>query len=355
MFGLSNNFHNLKNFTDFTYYGVSIHNKLFTLVPDECNNDSMHGFIYTEMVYNAFGSMSFQGQSEYDCKMYMAPFINNPIYISELGILIFCNEEERKKAIETHGTGELLVESYASRMLPLMNGAYKVTVALTKKPYYTVVNKEIHELPQATDDYIQECMIKHGISKESLEGTDMFIIETVLRHTLKGKPNVIAHEIKTIKRDKINERDPIIFTNSGIIIFTNRRACETFIEKYNGELEKYLIDKAFEKVEDSHQKELEEYVSQTKEDKRNIVETFMIMGGTSLASLIVENIIKVIVDKSKEKKETKEDSKEVSKMFTDIVPNKNIIIAGTVGIAVTATVIGGVILYKKYKNRNKRS
>lgn len=334
----------LKNYTDEVYYGVTSNNILFYVTPDENDNGSIKNFIYINSFNKTDKNVSFMSMPNYNFSTYSPPYINYPVYISELNCVLFVSEEERNNTIDRYGSGKKLVETYASKLIPLMNGSYKVTVSLSQKPYYTIINKEIHQLPIASKEYIQEAMINHNLTKEMLETSDIFIIETILRNALTNKANVVNHELKIIRKDKINDREPIIFGNSGLILFSNIRACEIFIENYNGDLDDYIIQKALNTVEKDHNKEIEDIIIQTKRDKKSIVETFMIMGGTSLGSLLVENIIKLIIEKY-----NKKDNKNKSKI-TDILPaslNKNTSTFLVITSILTVSTLGIIYLNKK--------
>jgi hypothetical protein len=344
----------LKNYTGKTFYGVSVNNKTFIVTPDDFGNDCIQGFIYISSFFN--GDIK-RPKTIFDYKMYNGPVFNVPVYIEEMNILLFSTEEELRLAIEKFGSGRILVEAYASKTAPLLNGAYKVVIALSKKAYFTVVNKEIYELPQATDQYIQECIVKLGITKEKLEVSDYFVVETILRNALTNKPNVVAHELHTVKKDQINDKEPILFENTGLFVFSNKHAAERYIEKW-GTIEEYLKDKALNLVDIDHKKELDEYAEITKSDKKNMIELFALTSLTSIGGMLIEKGINYAGNKIKAKQlaEAEEATKEVSKVVKDKVNDfiiNNEISDKQIGVSL---IIGGFLLlsfsgYELYKHK----
>jgi hypothetical protein len=215
--------------------------------------------------------------------------------------VLFKTLDERRDAILRYGSGNYVVESFATHILPIMNGAFKVTCCLSEKPYYGVFNREIYELPKSSPEYTTEAMQRHNITSDMLQTSDVFIVETILKQNYVGKTQPVSHEVKIIDRSQINVDEPIIFGNTGIVLFPTREAAQLWINNYSASIEQYLIDKAFEVVEDSHREDLEQFVKETKEDKHDMTMMFLAIGGSGIAGVLVDALLKLAVEKRNEK------------------------------------------------------
>ena len=337
----TNMLHELKNHTEYTYYGVSINGSMFYITPDECTNQFTKNFIHIN-IYRKETEANVYDLPDYSISSYKPPVKHLPTYIPEVSVVLFESKEERTKMVEQYGNGRLLVEAYSAQLTSLKNGSYKVLVSLSQHPYYTVVDNKVYRLPIASKEYIQEAIVKFDLTKEQIDESDSFVIETILRNSLTGKANIVHREVKTIKTKLINKNNPIVFKNSGLFVFYNKDACESFIDNYDGDMDIFLRDRAMFHAEEEHEKEIQRIILKTREEKRSIANIFAIMGGTGLASLIVENVVRNIFERQREKQKRKE-TKDLINHVILTYPKTSL------GTLIAGAAVGSVYLYSKYK------
>jgi hypothetical protein len=337
----------LKNFTLNTLYGVSAANANFIVTPDEVGDQiAMANYICVNTHYN-FNNAQQSGHSAFQYKVYMVPQKGRPLYVPEFNIVLFATVEERADALRRFGTGLYIIESYASHMLPLMNGAYKVTCCLSEKPYFGVFNREVHELPRGSQEYTNEAMTRHNITQDMLQTSDVFVVETVLKHVNLGAPNTLSHEVKVVDRNELNPSEPIIFGNTGIVLFPTREAAQSWVTDYDASTENYLIDKAFEVVEDAHRQDLEDFVKETKEDKQDMAGMFLAIGGSGIAGVLVDALLKLVVERANQ-----------NKGGPDVLPGsgagRSSSIGPTIGVIAGIAVIGVIAYFIWKANDDKK-
>jgi hypothetical protein len=324
----------LKNFTMLPYFGATVNDNMFTLQPESVG-DAGYIYVVTHCRQDASFTMM---PTQVDAKMYSPPGAGRPLYIEEFNLVLFATAEERAKAIERYGNCPKLIRGFASGAIPLINGNYVVTTCLnTDKTYFTLTGDNgIVELPKEKQETVAELMRKYELNRETFDTFDVFITNQIVRNgTGSNKDVTISSQIKKIERSRIKIGEPIIFNNSGFVVFDSKDSAEAFIKNY-GTLGNYLIDKALETTHEIHNQEIEELNAKAKSDKRGIIETFGIMGGTSIASILAENLIKSSMEG--------EGSEETFKKAVKIAA------IGAIGIG---AVFGGYKLYRHYENKKK--
>lgn len=284
----------IKNFTDKTYYGITSNGSMFTLLPEYQmygTNISGNGGIYVETKVVSDGNRIDNLAS----KMYEPPLPKYPLYIEEHNVVIFASAEERSKTAEMYDNGQKLVKSYAAGMVNLINASYKAITCLNSdRQFYTLSNSGIVKIPTADDKYITEVLRKNHLAMEILDTSLVFILNTVIKNTKTDggqREAIVNTEIKIIEKRKIIKGEPIVTESEGIIIFDGRQNAEDFINKY-GTISNYMIKKALSVTNKIHQEEIADLNEQVKKDKRGMVETFGLMGITSVISILTENVIK---------------------------------------------------------------
>ena len=287
----------IKNFTDKIYYGITSNGSMFTLLPEYqmfgCSSsvNGNRGGIYVE-------TKVVSDQNRIDnlaSKMYEPPLPKYPLYIEEHNVVIFESAEERSKTAEMYDNGQKLVKSYAAGMVNLINASYKAITCLNgDSQFYTLSNSGIVKIPTADGKYVNEVLRKNRLAPEILDTCLVFILNTVIKNTkVDGgqREAIVNTEIKIIEKRKIIKGEPIVTESEGIVIFDGRQNAEDFVSKY-GTISNYMIKKALAVTNKIHQEEIADLNEQVKKDKRGMVETFGLMGITSVISILTENVIK---------------------------------------------------------------
>jgi imidazoleglycerol phosphate dehydratase HisB len=258
---------------------------------------------------------------------------NLPLYIEEMGCILFASEEERSNALRTCGTGKKLVQSYAAGVVPLINATYVAITCLSGKSYYQISGGQIEEIPQDTGEYVDRMIIEHDISRNKMDTHDVFVINTIIR---KGKHNNIREtiykcEIKYIERATIRPGNPIIFSYNGLVIFNEYQDAADFLQTH-GTIENYMIALGLAVTKQRQDKQIEDLNRRAKSDKKGMIHVFTLMGGTSICSIFAENIIKCAKEGT--------DGDETMKRLLKILG---------IGIVGIGGIIGTYLLYKKYQ------
>lgn len=285
----------IKNFSDKIFYGITSNGSMFTLLPEyhsmNTSSISSSAGIYVE-------TKVISDQTRIDTlasKMYELPLPNYPLYIEEHNIVLFSSAEERAKTAEMYDNGQKLVKSYAAGMVNLINASYKAITCLNvDKQFYTLSNSGIVKIPTADKKYVLEVLRKNHLAVEILDTCLVFILNTVIKNTKTDggqREAIVNTEIKIIEKRKVIKGEPIVTESEGIVIFDGRQNAEDFINAY-GTVSNYMIKKAISVTKKMHQSEIEDLNEQVKKDKRGMVETFGLMGITSIVSILTENVIK---------------------------------------------------------------
>jgi hypothetical protein len=327
----------IKNFCPVILYGINSGNELFQVIPED--ELIMTGTIYVmsqERVPNQLIPNIF-------CKRYYrCPTDNLPLYIEEMGCVLFINDKERMDAITKYGTGRKLVQAYAAGIIPLVNASYIAITCLSQKTYYQVQGEAIEEIPGETEEYINRMMLEYGISREKMETHDVFIINT---HIRKGIDNKLAKDMITktkveyVEKATIKPGNPIIFSYNGLVIFNEYKDAQNFLQQY-GNIENYMITLSLAVTRHKQEKQIEELNKRASSDKRNMIQVFSLMGGTSVCSIFAETLIKCAKEGT--------DGSETLKRLLKILG---------IGVLGVGGILGIYILFKKYtqyKEENKK-
>ena len=309
----------LKNYTDIVLFGITCTGKFFTLPPE------------TTMAANPIGNASIMNNVGGDPGMgmctglfvltcgkqsntlmypqaiegrwYKTPGDNEPVYVEELNCVIFASEKERFDVYEKYGDASKMTRSYAANCVPLINSSYIAVTCLNRDiQFYIAHDRTIDPLPIETELSARDLQKKYGLTEEMLETHYVFIVNTIIRNSGKSrqtKDTKQATEIKRVEKSSIRRGEPIIFANLGVVLFESYEQGSDFLDKY-GLLSNYLIDVALEATHDTHQAEIDKLNELAAKDKRGIVETYGVIGGTSAVSLLVENVIKTSMSDDKE-------------------------------------------------------
>lgn len=284
----------IKNYSANTYYGITAKGVFFNLFPENSQSNMMEA-IYVGISSKAEEFSMFGTQIE--SNWYRPPVDNIPLYIEELNVILFRTKEERFTVVEKTGNAVKIIKNYAAGTLPLMNASYASVVCLNKDmEYYTLINGEPHPFPSSCDEDIEDLCKKHNITKEFLEVNTVFIIHNILRT---GKSNVketkISSDVRAIKKSTIKKGEPLIFNNNGFVLFDSKESAIEFVHNYVN-VSRYLSEKALAITYEKHKEEIELLNNRAKTDKKGMVETFTLMGGTSVISILTENVVKNYVE-----------------------------------------------------------
>ena len=286
----------IKNFSHNVYYGINVSGTKFNLYPESGLNPMMvapgdGGTI----VVGAFAAdmMNIRNITN---KSYRAPSEGYPLYVEEHNVVLFASEESREKAIEAYGSAEKLIKAYASGLVALINASYtSVTCLNADSDFYVLNNGVIARLPVPDDKYVEDCIKKYGVQKEKLEVNYGFLVQTVIQDKRVDNGlhpgTIVSTDIKYVQKTEIVGGEPIIIENSGLVIFVGKENADCFVNTY-GTIGNYMIRHALDATHDIHKEEIEDVNEQIAKDKRGMVETFSLMGATSIASILTENLIR---------------------------------------------------------------
>ena len=326
----------IKNFTPVVLYGVTSNGSMFNLMPTTYSAGA-GVYVETHVIQDPSGRFDTLAN-----KSYKAPIQNNPVYIEEHNLLLFYSAEERTKMIDMYGgSGAKLVQAYAAGMISLLNASFRAITCLNPdREFYMISSSGIVRVPSVSDDYRTEILRKYKLDSAILDVNDVFLINNVVKcGGTEGRhgENIMSTSIKQINRDEIIKDQPIIFENDGLVIFDGKKQAEAFISKY-GTPANYMISQALEATHQIHDDELADMNEQAAKDKRGMFETFGLMGGTSVVSILTENVIKSYNEG--------DDSGEATKKAFKIL---------AIGVVGLATVAGMYKLYRHISDKNEKA
>lgn len=284
----------MKNYVGSTpFYGINVNGALFTLYPEY---NAVAGGAIGGIQVNCYDieNMSINSLQQ---KWYKAPVPGYPAYIEETNCVLFANEAERDARIKAYGNSAIkLVKAHASGMAAIINASYTaVTVLNADEQFYCLNNGSITRLPPASDDQKDETIKKYNLDPQILDVNYVFVLNTVIRNTRasEGDHNevTVSSDIKIINKRNAIKGEPLIQDNSGLVIFNGRDSADEFISKY-GTLTKYLVSKAITATKDQYEADLADINEQASEDKNAMMNVFLALGGTSISSILAENLIK---------------------------------------------------------------
>jgi hypothetical protein len=317
----------IKNFCPVVLYGINSGNELFCVIPED--DIIMPGVIYVmsqEKVPNQLIPNVF-------CKKYYScPADNLPLYIEEMGCVLFISDRERMEVMQKYGSGSKIVQSYAAGIIPLINASYVSITCLSNKTYYQVQGGVIEEIPGESEENINKIVMEYDIPVKKMETHDVFMINTIIRKSSSKltKDTTVKTKIEYIEKATIKPGNPIIFSYNGLVIFNEYKDATFFLQQY-GSIENYMIALSLAVTKHKHDKQIEELNKRASADKRNMVQLFTLMGGTSVFSILTENLIKCAKEGT--------DGNETLKRLLKILG------IGAIGVG---GVLGVYVLYKKY-------
>lgn len=340
----------LKNYTNDVFYGVTCSGKFFTLPPE----NSVSNPIQDASIINNGGGVSSQYSGIFvltcgkhsntlmypqgiDGRWCKSPIDNEPTYVEELNCVLFASEKERYDVYEKYGDASKLIKSFAANTVPLINSSYIAVTCLNRdKQFWMVHDRTIDPLPIETDLTTKDLKTRYGIYDEQLETHYIFIVNTIIRSSGKSrqtKDTKTSTEIKRVEKSSVKRGQPIIFANIGIVLFEDSDAGNEFLDKY-GILSNYMIKTALDATHHIHDEEIEHLNDKAVKDKRGIVETYGIIGGSSAIGILMENVIKCGMD------DDKDAGKKAGKTLV-------------VGLAAIASVVGVYKLYRWWEKKKE--
>lgn len=325
------------NFTNKPVYGVDIMGNCFILFPE---NDID---INTGIVVNLIGNSSeddyqIQFHQLIDSKWYEFPRPGFPTYIEECNSLLFATIEDRSNAFKQYGDATRIIKAYASGTLPIINASYiSVTCLNSETDLYMISNSQVIKIPYDKDAL--DISRRYNVTQEILETNYVLALNTIVRsgnnrrHT---KDHQITSEIRCIRKDSLVKGEPIILNSNGLVIFDSKEKADDFLRKFEG-VGSYLVYKALQVTKESHVKDMLDLNDRAKKDKKEIVQMFGIMGGTSIISLVTENVIKEAMSKDSNSEGVK----------------KSLMLLGITSLAAFG-IYAGYSIYKKFKDKEKK-
>ena len=321
----------IKNFTSTALYGIASNGNTFTLLPA-----TYYGAVSNGIYVESHVIQDPSGRIDTLCnKSYRAPIQNSPVYIEEHNCLLFISAEDRDKCIALYGSGAKIVKAYMSGTVSTLNASFKAITCLnTNRDFYTIGNNGIMKVPSLNEETCEEYLRKYHIEKACLEVEDVFLINIVLKGVNAEGAIETSNSsyIKRVVRSEMKDGQPIIFEADGMFVFDGRKNAEAFVKKH-GTAGNYMLNKALEATHQIHDDELADMNEQAAKDKRGMIETFGMMGATSVASILTENMVKSY---------NSEDENAVKNAF-------KLLLIGLTGLA---SVFG---LYKAYRHFSDKS
>lgn len=291
----------IKNWTKNQYYGVNALGTLFTLNPEYVVTSGMYNIDHLicgiEVTHYDVETNSYTGvlaPRPLGGKSYKAPCKGYPLYIPEMNVVLFENEAERATQLDlVEKDAVKLVKNYASGLSSVINGSHTSVLALNSdKQFYMLKTAGIEYLPSIDADEAKNVLKKFNLEPEILEAYYVFMISTTIKNN-RHSNTTLDTDIKRIPKGNVIKGEPLIMDSTGIVIFEGRESAEDFQKKYRTVTD-YISRKCLEVTAVQHEADLEDMNEQAKKDKKGMIDTFMIMGGTSIASILTENVIKVL-------------------------------------------------------------
>ena len=149
------------------------------------------------------------------------------------------------------------------------------------------------KVPSLNEETCEEYLRKYHIDKAALEIEDVFLINIVIKGV--NADGILetsnSSYVKRIVRSEMKKGQPIIFEADGMFVFDGRKNAELFVKKH-GTAGNYMLNKALEATHQIHDDELADMNEQAAKDKRGMIETFGLMGATSITSVLTENVVR---------------------------------------------------------------
>jgi len=279
----------LENYSEITIYTIDIANNIMSIIP---TGRSTANYLEYTCVTSNLESVK---------RIYSIPAPGIPIFVPEMSLMAFATRQELEEKIKRYGSGKELISAYLTKFLPMMQGSYKVVVNLSDSDYYFIENKKINKLPKY-DPMFRQNYINYISQPIELNDThDLLIVVSVLKHDNVDKPIILTYENKFIDKNKQIRGEPIIIVNGGFVVFNTIESAEYFLNKYDGDILNYLIEKSKIIVKEEHDEDLRRLKNEYENDKNKIVRNALLLGGTTIVGVLAEKIIEYVLTKKDEK------------------------------------------------------
>ena len=343
--GLCGNFkHSLRNHTSREYYGVQIDGAEFTLSqePDVQNMMAIYGANFSDSQIYSCGIIV-QGEATEGIgnfiprnignKFYNSPMPNRPVYIPEVNVVLFYSIEERERARSIYGSLSDCVKSYGCGITNFFNASYVAFTPLNDDVDFCILlNGSIVKVPKATPDQIDYLIRKNGFDPSILDTNYVIMLTNCIRSNAVSENTVNEtikqYDVKIIPKSTLIKGEPLIHEASGLVIFDSKESAESFLSTY-GTVSQYMEAIALKITHEQYEADLKDVNEQAAKDKISMFNTFMFMGGTSLAAVLSESLLKAVNES--------EDTNTMIKKVLKII-----------GVG-TFTVLFGIGLYKTFK------
>lgn len=343
--GLCGNFkHSLRNHTSREYYGALIDGTEFTLSqePDVQTMMAMYGNNFSDtQLFNC--GIIVQGEAiegignfvprNIGNKFYNPPMPNRPVYIPEVNVVLFYSIEERERARSIYGSLTDCVKSYGCGITNFFNASYIAFTPLNEDTDFCVLlNGSVVKVPKATPDQVDYLIKKNGFDPATLDTNYVIMLTNCIRSNAVSEntinETIKQYDVKVIPKAGLIKGEPLIQEASGLTIFDSKESADAFVAKY-GTVAQYMASIALKVTHKQYEEDLKDVNEQAAKDKNSMFNTFLFMGGTSLAAVLSESLLKTV-------NETED---------TNVMIKKVLKIVG-VG---TFTVLFGLGLYKTFK------
>jgi hypothetical protein len=239
------------------------------------------------------------GENFGDDKFLRLPTKNNPVFIEELGCLVFETENEAEEAIKDYGGGKNLVLSYLNGEIGTMFGYNRTIVNMSHNDYFVVDNDTVIKIPRLNTEQRERLLKLGNINEEQLIDNDLLFIYSNVQGNKESKDiNVKRFNARWVKKFNRNEPDPIILDDYNIVIFNNTRAAEDFIKTYNSKMMNYMAYLADKNNREEFQEKVNTISKDVHDDKVAIAKTAMLVAGSGAIGAFVKWVLdKIFVTK----------------------------------------------------------
>lgn len=299
----------LKNRTSREYYGATATGVEFTLTQDTEIQNMMamfgEGFIDQQIINRGIyvQSEAVEGIGNYipralDNRNVGVPTPNRTVYIPELNVVLFYSEAEREKAKRVYGNLTNCVKSYGCGAFNFFNASFTAFTPINRDvDFYTLLDGAIVKVPHATPEQVEEMIKRRDFDPDRLNMNYAFIMSYCVRsnevNECTKNDTTQYFDVKYVSKAGLIKGEPLIQESSGLIIFDSRESADSFMQKY-GSVGQYLQALALKITHKQYEEDLKNVNEQAAKDKNAMFNTFLFMGGTSLAAVLSESLMKAV-------------------------------------------------------------
>jgi len=305
----------IENRTAYDFYAMDIFGNIYELKSNIAYNDGDMSSNSQKIITYTVGDIPevMKSNENYiqSIRFHSYPYKGYPVFIQEAQVMILFDMEDAIKYKEQYRDKYDKLFSKFNKYNQVIPGLHKQVVVLNKdKEFFTLgENKEILKIPCCDENNRIRFMERFGITTEDISSFYFIIEKTIIRQSAEAELSANSNNeenesvvfdgyVKIPKHIANAATEPIFTSNSfGIIIFSNKEAIRKFTENYKN-LNEYLFKKAILAAEGKYEEKLKEIQEKNKKTYKKIVNSALVIVGTTAATAVVTNLVSMIFNKA---------------------------------------------------------